>query len=56
MTFWIFDGSTSLTTGFRFWIQTQQNKPMNLFPSKFLADNRKPVLSFVEGSAIQNLY
>jgi putative ABC transport system substrate-binding protein len=38
MTFWIFD--------FRFWIESQENKPMNAFPSKSLSDNRK--------SAIQN--
>jgi putative ABC transport system substrate-binding protein len=38
MTFWIFD--------FGFWIESQENKPMNVFASKFLSDNRK--------SAIQN--
>ena len=36
ITFWIF----------RFWIESQENKPMNAFPSKSLSDNRK--------SAIQN--
>jgi putative ABC transport system substrate-binding protein len=36
--FWIFD--------FRFWIESQENTPMNAFPSKSLSDNRK--------SAIQN--
>jgi putative ABC transport system substrate-binding protein len=44
--FWIFD--------FRFSIETQENKPMNAFPSKSLSDNPKPVLSHAEGSAIQN--
>jgi hypothetical protein len=31
---------------FGFWIESQENKPMNAFPSKSLSDNRK--------SAIQN--
>src|SRR4029453_5576284 len=38
LTFWIFN--------FRFWIDSQENKPMNAFPSKSLSENRK--------SAIQN--
>jgi putative tryptophan/tyrosine transport system substrate-binding protein len=44
--FWIFD--------FRFWIESRENQTMNVFSSKSLSDNRKPVLSHVEGSAIQN--
>ncbi len=43
-----FDGSTSLTTGFRFWIETRENKPMNGLPLKSFYDNPK--------SATQNLY
>jgi putative tryptophan/tyrosine transport system substrate-binding protein len=37
---------------FRFWIESQENKPM--IHSKSLSDNRKPVVSHVEPSAIQN--
>jgi len=44
--FWIFDRSTSLTTGFGFWIEGQPNKFMNVFSSKLSSENRK--------SAIQN--
>jgi ABC-type uncharacterized transport system substrate-binding protein len=36
MTFWIFD--------FRFWIQSQENKRMNAFPSKSFSDNRKSAI------------
>jgi hypothetical protein len=48
MKFWIF--------GFRFWIESQENEPMNAFPLQSFSDNRKPVVSRVEPSAIQNLY
>src|SRR5215813_11347259 len=37
-----------------YWSGSQESKPMNAFPSKSLSNNRKPVLSFAEGSAIQN--
>jgi putative ABC transport system substrate-binding protein len=40
--FWIFD--------FRFWIESQENTPMNAFPSKSLSDNRKAA----PPTAIQN--
>src|SRR5262245_6292409 len=40
---------------FRFWIESQENEPMKAFPSKSLSDNRKPVVSTVEPSALQNL-
>jgi putative ABC transport system substrate-binding protein len=40
MTFWIFDGSTSLTTGFRFWIEGAE-RAVNTFPMKSLSENRK---------------
>lgn len=46
MQFGIFDGSTELTTGFRFRIESQEKKHMNAFPSEVLSDNPK--------SAIQN--
>jgi putative tryptophan/tyrosine transport system substrate-binding protein len=36
MTFWICD--------FRFWIQSQENKRMNAFPSKSFSDNRKSTI------------
>ena len=51
-----FDGSIRLTTGFRFWIERQPTKFMNVFFSKLSFDNRKPVVSNAEPSAIQNLY
>jgi ABC-type uncharacterized transport system substrate-binding protein len=48
--FWIFDPSVRLRTGFRFWIETQENKRVNAVSSKKMSgsvsDNRK--------SAIQN--
>src|SRR5215813_6812136 len=37
-----------------YWSGSQESKPMNAFPSKSLSNHRKPVLSFAEGSAIQN--
>ena len=37
---------TVVISDFRFWMESQENKPMNAFPSKSLSDNRK--------SAIQN--
>jgi putative ABC transport system substrate-binding protein len=39
--FWILDGSIRLTTGFRFWIESQENKSINTLLSKFFSGNRK---------------